>query len=178
MRTAEEIFDLITDWENEHGEDFFDDFEPHVNEFNLAVWAFGKGYIAQEQLNELENANSNHVSVSTIIYGDKPYSIVYEPDFKTYKEGLIKAYKIVSEFFASSVIYQKRIEEFIDNRMQVSLQKALILFNNDKLHRPERIEIIMETLTGEEVIIRKENAKNLIDFNDLNTGKFFYRHIR
>lgn len=134
MRTKEQMFEDIRNWEMDAGEDFCDYFGSYVNEFNLLFWAWGKGYITEEQLQAYEK--NRHASLSDIVYGDETYSIVKESEYAEYDEGYEKAYKILAEFLTSTNTYQERVEEFISRIDKIKLEDVL-----RELIRRERIFI-------------------------------------
>lgn len=132
IRTKEEMYCDIMAWEHEAGEDFLDYFGSRLNEFNFMFWALGKGFITDEQLNSYERCYRS--AGTEFLYGDEDYSVVKEDDFETYMDGFEYASKILAEFFASSITYQRRVDHFLKGIEQVTFEKALEAFRKFNDH--------------------------------------------
>lgn len=167
MRTAQEMYDAIRDWEMEAGEDFVDYFDSSLNEANLLFWAMGSGRITPAQFQAWE-ANRSYASNSEIVYGDAEWSIVkFEEGFNDRKES----YRILSEFLASSSTYQKRVEEFLTNIEQVTFEKALEAYRHKKKvlfeFKGERIHLGHDTpLTAQVIATSKWFIDESLEDND------------
>jgi hypothetical protein len=115
MKTKEEIFESIRNWEIDAGESFVDYFDGRLNEVNYLFWCLGKGCITSEQFQSWEEED---IAFSNdIVFGTENYSVVQEPDFdfsnrEVYDEAYDKAMMILAEFLSSTQTYQRRVEEF------------------------------------------------------------------
>lgn len=121
MRTVDEMYQAIRDWEMEAGEDFVDYFDSSINEANLLFWALGKGLITPVQFQAWE-ANRSYASNAETLHGDEEWSIVKD---EGEDDEIETAYRYLAEFLASSITYQARVEEFLTNIRQVTFEKAL-----------------------------------------------------
>lgn len=111
MRTVDEMYNDICNWEMEAGEDFLDYFDSSFNEINFMFWALGKGYMSEDKFHAWEaEKNKNFISNAEILIGDEKYSIVEETE--NWKEDVRKGYRILAEFLASTTTYQRRVKEF------------------------------------------------------------------
>lgn len=128
MRTKDQMYDDIRNWEMEAGEDFLDYFGSSLNGFNFLFWCLGKGYITESQLHYYEKNNDFD---SEFLYGTEKYSIIKETE--EYDEGLKKAYRILAEFFSSSVTYQRRVDLFLKDISAIKFEDALKYYKRDKV---------------------------------------------
>ena len=164
MRTVNEMYEAIRDWEMEAGEDFVDYFDSSINEANLLFWALGKGYITPVQFQAWE-ANRSYASNSEIVFGQEEWSIVKHVDGTI--EDYDLAYLRLAEFLASSITYQARVEEFLTNIRQVTFENAMkayklrekVLFEFDG----ERVYLGHDTPLTAEII---KESKWFIDDNN------------
>lgn len=135
MRTKEEIYNAIVEWEMDAGEDFVDYFSGNMNEFNFMFWALGKGYITAEQLQAYEK-DSFASGGTSFVLGDEEYSVVVEdhdnPDWET---AYNKSREILAEFLYSTITYQTRLDDFLANVTRMEFDDAL------KGHRFKRWKI-------------------------------------
>jgi hypothetical protein len=118
LMTKEEIFEKISEWEEENGEDFLDYFSGSMNEYNFMFWCVGKGLISSKQFEFFER---DWKSSPDYLVGDEKYSVIDAVE----KEDYDKANMILAEFFSLSATYQKRLRNFLDNVHQVTWEKAL-----------------------------------------------------
>lgn len=117
MRTPEQIYESICNYEIEAGESFLDHFDSSLNEVNLLFWAMGKGYITKEQFHAWEDNESLAISNDDILFGEEAFSIVKEPEWsfsdrEEYDKAYEKAQRILAEFLASTKTYQERVQKF------------------------------------------------------------------
>lgn len=147
MKTKEEIYNEIVEWEQEAGEDFVDYFDGHINEFNFMFWALGKGYITAEQFQAYEE---ERIPSTSYVLGDEEYSVVYEdhdnPDWETpYR----KSREILADFFSSSATYQERLHNFFNRIHPMKFDDAINAFRFKR-------EKIFYVLDGERTYLTNE----------------------
>jgi hypothetical protein len=118
---SREIFDLIRAWEYDAGESFVDYWGYNLNVPNFMFWCVGKGVLTQAQFNvwerdfqlkgifdSLKASDPNY-----FIDGDTTEELAYaigDMDNEQFY-GLIT----LSQFIADSMIYQKRLMDFLNN---------------------------------------------------------------
>lgn len=118
---AREIFDLIREWEYDAGESFVDYWGSNLNVPNFMFWCVGKGVLTQAQFNMWEKdyiSNDMYVSLQSsdpnyFIDGDMTEGLAYaigDMDSEQFY-GLI----VLSQFIADSMIYQKRLMDFLND---------------------------------------------------------------
>ncbi|MFS0905652.1 hypothetical protein AB3N02_21650 [Priestia aryabhattai] len=124
MRTKEEMYNDIKNWEKNAGEDFLDYFGSDMNEFNLMFWALGKGYITEEQLQLFEKETCPSTSY---LFGDEDYSIVNDEynERENFDKALEKAYRILADFLTATNTYQTRVDRFLKNIVHLTFDEAL-----------------------------------------------------
>jgi uncharacterized protein (UPF0297 family) len=118
LLTKEQMFEKISNWEMDMGEDFLDYFGSNMNEFNFMFWCFGKGYINEHQLKEFESAKS--VGTEYLV-GDEIFSVVNSEEDDCYNKGNI----ILAEFLSATATYQKRVKEFIEEITRLEFDEVL-----------------------------------------------------
>lgn len=140
MRTKEEIFDAILEWEQEAGEDFVDYFNSYINEFNFMFWALGKGYITAEQFRAYEN-DSFASGGTSFVLGDEEYSVVFEDhDSDDWETPYRKSREILADFFSASDTYQFRLDNFFNRIHPMKFEDALKEFR----YKRERIFYVVD----------------------------------
>lgn len=122
MRTKEEMYNDIREWEMEAGEDFLDYFGASMNEYNFMFWCLGKGYITEYQLQAFEA--EKHTGTEYLI-GTEIYSVVNEEENKDWDSACAKAYRILADFFTATMTYQKRVDRFLNNVRPVKAEDLL-----------------------------------------------------
>lgn len=131
MRTKEKMYEDIRNWEMEAGEDFLDYFDSQINPFNFMFWCLGKGYITEEQLQWFEIYTSHG---NDYLFGDEEYSVVNEKQCEDdYDAGVEKAYRILADFLTTTVTYQKRVDNFLNNITPIKFEDALKYFRRYKV---------------------------------------------
>lgn len=143
MRTKEQMYTDIRDWEMDAGEDFLDYFGANMNEFNFMFWCLGKGYINEEQLQTYE---LKKYTGTEYLLGDETYSVVRD-DEGDYDDCLEKAYKILADFLTSTTTYQIRVDEFLRDVTRLSFEDALKYRFRD---------VIFYELNGEKVYLKTD----------------------
>jgi hypothetical protein len=134
IRTKEEMYKAIRNWEIDEGESFLDYFESNLNEYNLLFWALGKGYINEKGFQEYElNYKNNCYTGDDIVYGNYSFSIIRQKDDKfwigsEYEEAML----ILAEFLSSSKTYQERVDMFLKNITIVNFDDALKFYRKNK----------------------------------------------
>ena len=118
MRTKEEIFEAVRNWEMDAGESFLDYFDGSINLTNFVSWSLGKGYMTEEKFHAWEAEEYNFISGDEILFSEEEFSIVREPEFTfndrdNHDKEYDKAQMILAEFLSSSKTYQKRVDEFL-----------------------------------------------------------------
>lgn len=118
---AREIFDLIRAWEYNAGESFVDYWGSNLNTPNFMFWCVGKGVLTQAQFNAWERdfqSKDRYISLKSndpnyFIDGDTTEGLSYaigDMDNEQFY-GLIT----LSQFIADSMIYQKRLMDFLND---------------------------------------------------------------
>lgn len=117
MVNEKTIYDDIVRWEKEVGELFTDYFDIHMNVPNFMFWARGKGYLSVAKFNNwqehLKDGNISVLEFTNVLYSwndNINYSIF---DSGEHQE---RAYRIVAEFISESMVYQERLDLFINPR--------------------------------------------------------------
>ncbi|AKQ08461.1 hypothetical protein PQE66_gp146 [Bacillus phage PBC2] len=156
MRTKEEIYDAIVEWEQEAGEDFVDYFSGDMNEFNFMFWALGKKYINVEQLQAFEQETCPSTS---FLLGDEKYSVVYDDgEDEDWEETYKASRRILADFLSSTITYQARLENFFKNIYPMKFEDALkeFRFKREKvfyvLDDEERVYLTNETMLTADII--------------------------
>ena len=119
--TKLEAYNAIVKWQMEAGESFLDYFEGDFNAVSFMMWCRGREHITVEQFNLWEKAYINKEdeaydaqSLAHDCHGDNlPYAVVSEENWT--EEGQERAFMILAEFISESVIYQKRLNEFLED---------------------------------------------------------------
>lgn len=164
MRTKEQMYKDIRNWEMDAGESFLDYFGSNLNESNLLFWAMGRGYIDEEGFKAWEK--DKYSSGDSIIYGEEPYSIVKESDEDKDEDGYEKAMKILAEFLASSDTYQKRVGHFLSDIHPIKLEDAIRYYWQNE-------RILMEVDGNTLIIDRKLGDTHFVDFSLLGKAKWY-----
>lgn len=132
MRTKEQMYKDIRNWEMDAGEDFLDYFDGSMNPFNFMFWCLGKGYITEEQLQSFEKVINSHGT--EYLFGDEDYSVVNEEQYEDdYDAGLEKAYRILADFLTTTATYQKRVDNFLNDITPIKFEDALKNFRRYKV---------------------------------------------
>jgi hypothetical protein len=124
IRTKEQMYNDIKKWEENAGEDFLDYFSSDMNEFNFMFWAWGKGYITEEQLRSFEKETCPGTQY---LFGDEDYSVVNDEynERDNFDKALEKAYRILADFLSATNTYQTRVDYFLKNIVQLTFEEAL-----------------------------------------------------
>lgn len=172
MRTPEQMYQDIRNWEMDAGESFLDYFSSRLNVANLLFWAMGKGYIDEDGFKEWERNDDSYISSDDIIFGIYPFSIIKLEDGDSWNEdGYERAMKVLAEFLASSKTYQKRVDNFLSNIDNIKFDDVLKHIFRDRIFYMldgERVNVNRNTPLTIDVIQRASWYRDNNEYDEDN----------
>ncbi len=118
---ATEIEAAINQWEEDHGEDFYDYFaDDKINDANWAFWLLGKGIGSNdEHLIQYATKIINLLQIKNeFIFMEDKFHIYeeYINDGNDYsEENALKNRKIMAEFLGATEVYNERFTRWFNN---------------------------------------------------------------
>jgi len=126
------IFNLISHFETEMGEDFIDQNESIIKESCLVFWLLGKGYLNKHQVDIWSTIGKCDVGLNSLLGG-------YQDDYSLFPHGegeeecYTKRNEILAELISELSIYESRLmdimnefncmENFIDGQYDECYEK-------------------------------------------------------
>lgn len=139
----------------EAGEDYIDYNEKIINPYPFSMWLFGKGYISNEQIEEL--FDNDNLYLGKVLQSD----ILFPKTDAC--EGLahFKAYSLLAEYMSSLSELRQRLYDSVNNKAT--------MFTNDEFYKDE------DGVSLACIVFTEELEDNVHDIDEVDVYNLTYR---